>query len=84
MTNRKLNRLGVIFTLVHKNIKSEAYRKSSLKSNFEDIDFFDADLPYIPSVPTRFIMFDEAKSDSKYSELINSIEKITDEIISKL
>lgn len=84
MTQRTLKRLGVVFTLVHKNIKTESYRKDSLRDNFKDIDFFDADLPYIPSVPTRFIMFDEVKSDSKYSELINSIDKIANEIIDKL
>lgn len=84
MTHRKLERLGVIFTLVHKTIRCELYRKNSLKNNFEDIVFFDTDLPYIPSVPTRFIMFDEAKNNSTYSELVNSIEKITDEILNKL
>ena len=84
MTEKQLKRLGVIFTLVHKNVKGERDQKDSLKRQFDDVDFFDNDLPYMPSVPTRFIMIDEAKKDPKYSELINSIEKITAEIIDKL
>lgn len=84
MTNRTLQRLGVVFTLVHRNIKGENDRKDYLKEKFEDIDFFTSDLPYMPSVPTRFIMFDEAQTDTKYSELVNSIEKITEELINKL
>lgn len=84
MTNRKLQRLGVVFTLVHRNIRSETERKEYLKRQFKDIEFFTSDLPYMPSVPTRFIMFDEAQTDAKYSELVNSIEKITEELRSKL
>lgn len=84
MTGRKLKRLGVIFTLVHRKIRSENDRKEYLKDTFKDIKFFEADLPYIPSAPTRFVMFDESQGDSKYSELINSIEKITNELISEL
>lgn len=78
---RKLEFLGVIFTLVHKNIVSEKGRKDSIKLDFEKINFFKTDFPYMPSVPTKFIMIDEAKNNSTYSELVNSIEKITTEMI---
>ena len=84
LTKRSLKRLGVVFTLVHRTIVSERERKQYLKEEFDDIDFFNNDLPYMPSIPTRFIMYEEAAKDNKYSELINSIEKITNELISKL
>lgn len=83
-TGKNLKELGIIFTLVHRNIKAEEAIKIFLKDEFKDIDFFQNDLPYMPSVPTKFILFDDAKSDSKYSELTNSLEKITYELVNKL
>lgn len=82
MTKRELKRLGVIFTLVHSRVKAEERRKEYLKKDFPEINFFTNDLPYIPSIPTKIIMFDEVEHDSKYAQLINSINKITDELIS--
>lgn len=84
MTARKLKRLGVIFTLVHSRVKAEEQRKARLKQEFPDINFFENDLPYMPSIPTRFIMYEEVENDAKYAELINSIHKITDELINRM
>ncbi|KEI87529.1 hypothetical protein N492_11190 [Clostridium botulinum B2 267] len=81
---RKLKFLGIIFTLVHKNIVSEQGRKRKIKESFKEINFFGTDFPYMPSVPTKFIMIDEAKTNSTYSELVNSIEKITTEIVENI
>lgn len=84
MTKKNLRRLGVVFTLVHRGIKAEEDRMTFLQNEFEDINFFTSNFPHMPSVPTKFIMIDEVKGHSKYSELVNSIEKITDELIGKL
>ncbi|WP_039652374.1 ParA family protein [Clostridium tyrobutyricum] len=85
MTGRKLKRLGVIFTLVHKKIKAEEDRMKYLKEEFRgDIEFFTSTFPHIPSISTKFIMIDEVRENSTYSELVNSAEKITDELISKI
>lgn len=81
---RRLDSLGVIFTLVHKNLVGEQGRKEKIKDSFENIIFFDTDFPYMPSVSTKFIMINEAEGNSIYSELVNAIEKITNEIIRKI
>ena len=77
-----LKRMGIIFTLVY-GLKSEMTNMERLKKEFKEIEFFETVLPNIPSVPTRFIIFDEVKNDSRYTLLINSINKITEEIINK-
>jgi chromosome partitioning protein len=84
MTEKNLKQLGVVFTLVHRLVKAEEGRMAYLKNQFEDINFFTSNFPHMPSVPTKFIMIDEVKDQSKYSELVNSVEKITDELIGKL
>ncbi|WP_434565168.1 AAA family ATPase [Thermoanaerobacterium thermosaccharolyticum] len=85
LTKRTLKQLGIVFTLVHRNLKIEDEIRNYIINQFnENIHFFQNDLPYIPSVPTKFIMFDEAQNDSRYNQLINSIEKITDEMLHRL
>ncbi|MDF9557749.1 AAA family ATPase [Bacillus tropicus] len=79
LTKRKLTRLGVIFSLVHK-IKTEEDRMDFLKGEFEHIDFFESKLPHLPSVPTRFVLFADGDQNQNYSELTNSLQKITKEI----
>ncbi|MEK4181355.1 ParA family protein [Aeribacillus sp. FSL K6-1121] len=84
LTKRKLKRLGVIFTLVHRGIRAEEIRMTNLKEKFPYIDFFVSYLPHIPSIPTKFVMYSDAKGDSKYDQVINSIEKITTELLEKI
>lgn len=72
-----LERLGVVFSLVHRNIKAEEGRMEYLRKQFKDIEFFNNNFPHIPSASTRFIMIDEVKDNAGYSELVNSVEKIT-------
>lgn len=81
---RKLEFLGIVFTLVHKTIVGEQGRKAKIRENFNKISFFNTDFPYMPSVPTKFIMLNEAEGNSTYSDLVNSIDKITDEILGKI
>lgn len=76
--------LGVVFSLVHRNIKAEEGRMEYLRKQFKDIEFFNNNFPHIPSASTRFIMIDEVKDNAGYSELINSVEKITYELVSRL
>ena len=76
--------LGIIFTQTHKSIMAEKDIKNNLKENIEDIDFFDNVFPYIPSLASKFILIDEVKGNSLYSELVNSIEKITYELKRKI
>jgi len=79
-----LERLGVVFSLVHRNIKAEEGRMEYLRKQFKDIEFFNNNFPHIPSASTRFIMIDEVKDNAGYSELVNSVEKITYELVSRL
>lgn len=76
--------LGIIFTQTHKSIMAEKDIKNNLKEDIEDIDFFDNVFPYIPSLASKFILIDEVKGNSLYSELVNSIEKITYELKRKI
>lgn len=80
----KLERLGVVFSLVHRKIKAEDNRMDYLKNEFENIEFFKNSFPHIPSASTKFIMIDEVKDNPAYAELVNSIEKITYELINRL
>ena len=84
LSYKNIKRLGIIFTLVYRTVKAEEERKNYLKEKFPTIDFFETDIPNFPSVPTKFIMYDEIKHDSKYIQLTNSIEKITSELVSKI
>ncbi|MGG0482450.1 AAA family ATPase [Priestia aryabhattai] len=84
MTQRKLTRLGVIFTLVHRTIKAEETRMVNLKEKFPSIEFFTTNLPHMPSIPTKFVMYSDARGDSKYDQLHNSIEKIVTELEEKV
>ena len=79
-----LERLGVVFSLVHRNIKAEEGRMEYLRKQFKDIEFFNNNFPHIPSASTRFIMIDEVKDNAGYSELVNSVEKIAYELVSRL
>ncbi|HEK9101990.1 TPA: AAA family ATPase [Bacillus pseudomycoides] len=84
MTGRTLTRLGVIFTLVHRNIKAEETRMGNLKRTFPSIEFFTSNLPHMPSIPTKFVMYSDAKPFSMYEQLGNSIDKIVTELEEKL
>lgn len=84
MTKRKLTRLGLIFTLVHRTVKAEETRMKNLQEQFTKIDFFSTILPHMPSIPTRFVMYSDAKVETKYDQLGNSIEKIVTELLEKV
>ncbi|MFZ4452047.1 ParA family protein [Salibacterium aidingense] len=84
LTERDLKSLGIIFTLVHRSVKSEEDRMDLLKRNFPDKNFFNSNLPHMPSIPTKFVMFEEGRRNSVYNHLINAIEKITSELLGKL
>ena len=75
-----IERLGVIFTLVN-DLQTQKSRQKRLKKDFPNINFFNAELSYIPSVPTKVVMYSDVKGNLNYSQLDNSITKITREII---
>ena len=78
-----IERLGVIFTLVG-TLQTEKDRKQKLRKDFKDIDFFQSELPYIRSAPTKIVMYEDVRDNSNYSQLNNSISKITNEIVDKI
>lgn len=78
-----IKRLGVIFTLVD-TLQTEKNRKKKLRKDFKEIDFFKSELPHMPSVPTKIVMYQDVRDNSNYTQLNNSISKITEEIISKI
>jgi chromosome partitioning protein len=79
-----LKNLGIIFTLIHRGIRAETQRIEKIKSEFTNIDFFESLLPHMPSVPTRLTVYSDANNNDLYRQLINSIEKITQELIDKI
>ncbi len=79
-----LKRLGIVFTLVHKNIVAEETRIISLKNDFKGVNFFKNTYPHMPSVPTKITLIDEVKDNKLYSDLANSLEKITNELLSMM
>jgi len=81
---KELKEIGIVFTLTHKNIVAEDETKRYLKQQFPNINFLNSELPYMPSVPTKFVLFNEAEGNQIYSQLSNSIEKLSYEIKSKL
>lgn len=78
-----LKNLGIIFSLVHRNIQAEKIRTKKLKESFSNLPFFDSTLPHMPSVPSKFIVYSDAKEQVKYTQLINSIDNIAAELVSK-
>ncbi|GCD83708.1 chromosome partitioning protein ParA [Parageobacillus thermoglucosidasius] len=80
----KLKNLGIIFTLIHRGIRAEMSRIEKIKSQFPNIEFFESLLPHMPSVPTRLTVYSDVNNNDLYSQLINSIENITQELIDKI
>lgn len=84
-TGKQLNKLGIVFTLVQtKTLPTEKKRKDWLKKEFKsDLSFFDSELPYFPSVPTKLALFSEVKEDQRYTALTNAMNKIVIELENK-
>ncbi|WP_313757087.1 AAA family ATPase [Tissierella sp.] len=80
---KEIERLGVVFTLVD-TLQAEKKRKEKLREEFQDIHFFDTELPYIRSVPTKIVMYEDVEGNSNYTQLNNAISKITREILEKI
>lgn len=78
---RELHRLGIIFTLVQKNIRAEEVRKNNLKSRHSNLNFFNSEFGYVPSLPNRVTMINEVKGNGNYTELVNSVDRITAELL---
>lgn len=78
-----LQNIGILFTLVHRNIRAEEMRIAKIKKEFSNIGFFESYLPHMPSVPTKLIVYSDSESNEKYTQLNNAIDKITEELISK-
>ncbi|ONI37985.1 hypothetical protein AN640_00615 [Candidatus Epulonipiscium fishelsonii] len=83
-TKKKLVPLGVVFTLTNQKTKIEQHVKDALKAENTDLTFFQNSLPYMASAPNTFTLIDCAKPITRYASLKNSIEKITDELISRI
>ncbi|MFP7171588.1 ParA family protein [Terribacillus sp. 7520-G] len=80
----QVKRLGIVFTLVQRKIRAEEERILKLKKQFPDINFFNSDLPYMPSIPSKFVMIEEANDNQTYVQITNSIDRITSELIGKV
>lgn len=78
---RELHRLGIIFTLVQKNISAERIRKDNLKNRHNNLNFFNSEFGYVPSLPNRVTMINEVKGNGNYTELVNSVDRITTELL---
>ncbi|ONI38750.1 hypothetical protein AN639_05520 [Candidatus Epulonipiscium fishelsonii] len=83
-TKKKLVPIGVVFTLTNQKTKIEQHVKDALKAENTDLTFFKNSLPYMASAPNKFTLIDCAKPITRYASLKNSIEKITDELISRI
>lgn len=80
----ELTNLGIIFTLVHRNIIAEDKRIAKIKEKTsKEIPFFETRIPHLPSVPTKLIVYSDSLSNANYRDLNNSIEKVTKELIAK-
>ncbi|MBO0479631.1 AAA family ATPase [Vagococcus fluvialis] len=83
-TKKSLKNLGVAFMFTHNSLKGFEKQETKLKKTFDDIDFFDDRIPYIPSAATEFALYEDKRFVEKYSGLINSLDKLTDEILKKI
>ncbi|WP_304341242.1 ParA family protein [Metaclostridioides mangenotii] len=79
-----LKKLGIIFTLVHKGNVTEQNLMGLLEKQFSDTTFFEHNLPHFPSLSNRVNLIADVKNDSKYFDLTNSLEKITEEFVKKV
>lgn len=78
---KKLAPLGILFTLTHDMNISEKV-KTDLKNEIQYIDFFDSEIPYHKTVPMKFSMY--AEIDGRYRSLKNAIEKVVEEMYTKI
>ena len=70
----------------------EVNRKKKIKESLlskkidhlEDVSVFDSELPNVPSAAVKFIMYSNVSSDNRYSNLTNSIDRITKELSEKI
>jgi chromosome partitioning protein len=89
---KKLQNLGIIYTMTHGGQKYEITRKQKIKDsllskhldNLEDVSVFKNELPNVPSAAVKFIMYSNVASNGKYVKLTNSIDRITQELIERL
>lgn len=79
-TGDELKQLGIVFTFYDKRL-SESDIEKNLKNQFGDKNFFDTKVPFIPSAPSKIIMYSQNK---EYISLYNAIEKITAEMNAKI
>lgn len=83
-TGNQLDGIGVVFTM-YSGLKLEQKRMETVKSNLakdkDTLPFFTAHLRYMPSAATRFILYSDMRTNSKYITLLNGLEKIVDEML---
>lgn len=89
---KHLRNLGIIYTMTHGGQVYEVNRKKKIKESLlskkidhlEDVSVFDSELPNVPSAAVKFIMYSNVSSDNRYSNLTNSIDRITKELSEKI
>ncbi len=85
--NLNLHSLGIVFTLTNDSVKAETRLREKLTSEYKtkhNLNTFNTSIPYIPSVASRFLLIDEVQKNNKYHNIVNAIEKLTDEIKDKI
>lgn len=81
----ELTPLGIIFTMTHNPEPTyEKKRRERIEQSLDDTPIFTSKLVNIASAQTNFALYSEVKGQSKYEQLTNSIDRITDEIIDRI
>lgn len=81
----KLTPLGIIFTMTHNPEPAfEKKRRERIEQSLVGTPIFTSKLVNISSAQTNFALYSEVKDQTRYGQLTNSIDRITDEIIDKM
>jgi hypothetical protein len=89
---KHLNNLGIIYTMTRGGQVYEMNRKKKIKESLEskqidnlnEVSVFNSELPNVPSAAVKFIMYSNVAGDARYSNLTNSIDRITQELVEQI
>lgn len=79
----EISPLGIV-PMFTTNIKAENRVLNTLKKQFIDIGVFNTDIPSVSSAGSKFTLYDEVSSHTKYDTLNNSFDKFVVELKHKL
>lgn len=83
-TGESIENLGVIFSMTT-NLKAESSIKETVKKDIgKNIPIFDAEIPFIRSAASSFILYSEVEDNTTYANLTNSFDQFMSLLLDKM